>query len=260
MNKNYKTEQENFWATNFGDNYIQRNNHTSIISTKCSIFTDVLRRTRDVKTILELGSNIGLNLRAIKLLKNDCELSAVEINPNAAKELKKWGGVKEVFNKSILDFQTDKKWDLIIISGVLIHINPEFLNQVYDLMSKISIKYVLISEYYNPTPVELDYRGHKGKLFKRDFAGEMLDRHNNFSLLDYGFVYHRDNNFPLDDGTWFLLEKDNYKKPIMPFLKEISGKFENGNIIVYDSEISLATHHVAQGGVALIKDLVQNHT
>jgi len=72
MNKNYKTEQENFWATNFGDNYIQRNNHTSIISTKCSIFTDVLRRTRDVKTILELGSNIGLNLRAIKLLKNDC--------------------------------------------------------------------------------------------------------------------------------------------------------------------------------------------
>jgi len=45
----------------------------------------------------------------------------------------------------------------------------------------------------------------------------MLDRHNNFSLLDYGFVYHRDNNFPLDDGTWFLLEKDNYKKPICHF-------------------------------------------
>jgi pseudaminic acid biosynthesis-associated methylase len=205
MNKSYKTEQEEFWATSFGDEYINRNKEASIISTKCSIFTDVLRRTKDVKTVLELGSNIGLNLRAIKLLKNDCELSAVEINPNAAKKLDDWDGIKEVFNKSILDFKTDKKWDMVIISGVLIHINPEFLNKIYELMSNISKKYVLISEYY--TPVELDYRGHKGKLFKRDFAGEMLDRHSNFSLLDYGFVYHRDNNFPLDDGTWFLLEK-----------------------------------------------------
>jgi len=207
MSKKYKTEQEEFWASTFGDEYIQRNNELSIISTKCSIFTDVFRRTTGVKTVLELGSNIGLNLKAINILKNDCELSAVEINPNAAKELKRWNGIKEVFNQSILDFQTEKTWDLIIISGVLIHTDPKFLTNIYELMSRISSKYVFISEYYNPVPVELDYRGHKGKLYKRDFAGEMLDLYNNFSLVDYGFVYHRDNNFPLDDGTWFLLEK-----------------------------------------------------
>lgn len=27
-------------------------------------------------------------------------------------------------------------------------------------------------------------------------------------LEDYGFVYHRDNNFPLDDITWFLMKKE----------------------------------------------------
>ena len=26
-------------------------------------------------------------------------------------------------------------------------------------------------------------------------------------LIDYGFIYHRDNSFPKDDITWFLLEK-----------------------------------------------------
>ena len=53
----------------------------------------------------------------------------------------------------------------------------------------------------------IDYRGHTDKLFKRDFAGELLDRHKDLRLMDYGFVYHGDPKFPQDDITWFLLEK-----------------------------------------------------
>ena len=64
-----------------------------------------------------------------------------------------------------------------------------------------------MSEYYNPTPVMIGYLGNKDKLFKRDFAGEIMDNFKNLSLLDYGFCYHRDNFFPRDDGTWFLLRK-----------------------------------------------------
>jgi len=62
-------------------------------------------------------------------------------------------------------------------------------------------------EYYNPVPVEVSYRGHQGKLFKRDFSGEMLDKFKDLRLIRYGFVYHRDPSFPQDDITWFLLEK-----------------------------------------------------
>jgi len=68
-------------------------------------------------------------------------------------------------------------------------------------------RYICLAEYYNPTPMEVPYRGHSGRLYKRDFAGEMLERFPDLSLVDYGFVYHRDPNFPLDDITWFLLEK-----------------------------------------------------
>jgi len=42
-------------------------------------------------------------------------------------------------------------------------------------MAVIADKYVLINEYFNPTPTEIVYRGHSAKLFKRDFAGEFLD-------------------------------------------------------------------------------------
>ncbi len=68
-------------------------------------------------------------------------------------------------------------------------------------------RYILVAEYYNPQPTEIAYRGHSGRLFKRDFAGELMDRFPDLSLVDYGFVYRRDANFPQDDLTWFLMEK-----------------------------------------------------
>lgn len=63
-------------------------------------------------------------------------------------------------------------------------------------------------EYYNPIPVEISYRGNSDKLYKRDFAGEMMDMFNDLRLLDYGFVYHRDSiHRNENDLNWFLMEK-----------------------------------------------------
>ena len=50
------------------------------------------------------------------------------------------------------------------------------------------------------------YRGTDDRLYKRDFAGELMERYQ-LRLVDYGFTYRRDNYFPQDDTTWFLLEK-----------------------------------------------------
>ena len=97
--------------------------------------------------------------------------------------------------------------DLVLIKGVLIHINPDLLKDVYERLYESTYKYILIAEYYNPTPIKVEYRGHKEKLFKRDFCGEMLDQYSDLTLLDYGFLYHRDSNFPQDDISWFLIEK-----------------------------------------------------
>jgi pseudaminic acid biosynthesis-associated methylase len=81
------------------------------------------------------------------------------------------------------------------------------IKSVYEKLFAASSKYILIGEYYNPSPVSVTYRGHSDRLFKRDFAGEMLDLYPELRLIDYGFCYKRDRSFPQDDITWFLLEK-----------------------------------------------------
>jgi spore coat polysaccharide biosynthesis protein SpsF len=203
----YGTEQEEFWAQDFGDDYINRNSSKELLASNVSFFGKILQKTGQVESLIELGANIGMNLGALSVLMPNAHLSSVEINQKAAQELSARYPNAEVFNESIIDFSTDKHWDVVLVKGVLIHLNPDALPMVYNKMATIASKYVIIAEYYNPTPVTLNYRGHSDRLFKRDFAGEFLDSQRNFRLLDYGFAYHRDEMFPQDDINWFLLEK-----------------------------------------------------
>ncbi|MGZ5199577.1 MAG: pseudaminic acid biosynthesis-associated methylase [Telluria sp.] len=206
MKIDYRTEQESFWAGQFGDEYAERNRGEGLLASNLALFSRVLERCADVRSVLEFGANIGMNLAALRLLVPGVALSAIEINHRALAALERQGGVR-LYSQSILDFQPDFQRDLVLIKGVLIHINPEQLTQVYDRLYQSSARYICIAEYYNPTPVALSYRGHDERLFKRDFAGEMLDRFPDLRLVDYGFSYHRDRHFPQDDITWFVLEK-----------------------------------------------------
>ena len=202
----YRTEQEAFWAGAFGDEYAGRNLGAGWVAANTALFAKVLARTHGVRSVVEFGANIGLNLRALEVLIPDAELTGVEINHTAAEELRQWGRAK-VEETSILDFKPDRAWDMALIKGVLIHINPDALPAVYDVLHRSARRYLCVVEYYNPTPAAIPYRGHADRLFKRDFAGEILDRHPDLKLVDYGFCYRRDPNFPQDDVTWFLMEK-----------------------------------------------------
>lgn len=206
MMKKFKTEQENFWAGKFGNDYVNRNKDNNIVASNIALFSKIISKAPNINSIIEFGSNIGLNLRAIKNLLPSVELSAIEINELAVKQLQIIGDIK-IYHESILDFIPDTKRDLAFIKGVLIHLNPRILQEVYEKLYQSSNRYICIIEYYNPTPIELTYRGYDGKLFKRDFAGEIMDKYPDLKLLDYGFCYYRDPVFLQDDLTWFLMEK-----------------------------------------------------
>lgn len=207
----YKTEQEEFWAGDFGDDYIERNKSDRLLASNLNFFSKALKSAGKIDSIIEIGSNVGMNLRALKLLYPEQHQFGVEINTKAADILKEHVGEDNIFNGSVLDFNTEKKYELSLIKGVLIHINPEMLPAIYEKLYSLSKKYILICEYYNPVPVTINYRGHEGRLFKRDFCGEMLDKYPNLKLIDYGFAYKRDPAFSQDDITWFLMEKSNIK-------------------------------------------------
>ena len=203
----YKTEQEAFWAGNFGNQYIERNKGSQLLAANLAFFAKALARTEAPTSCIEFGANIGMNLQALRLLFPQQELSAVEISPTAAAELRKLLPEESVYHSSILDFTPQRQWDLALIKGVLIHINPDYLPTAYDNLHAACRRYLLVCEYYNQSPVAIPYRGHSDRLFKRDFAGEIMDRHPDLRLLDYGFAYQRDHNFTQDDITWFLMEK-----------------------------------------------------
>jgi spore coat polysaccharide biosynthesis protein SpsF len=203
----YKTEQEAFWAGEFGTAYIERNRGDALLASNLDFFAKALRQARGVRSCIEFGANIGMNLRALKLLFPGQEQHGVEINEQAARQLADAIPASHVHHQSLLEFSPVRTWDLVLIKGVLIHMNPETLPQVYARLVQSTARYLLIGEYYNPSPVAIPYRGHTDRLFKRDFAGELMDRHPGMSLVDYGFAYRRDPNFPQDDITWFLLEK-----------------------------------------------------
>lgn len=207
MSGEFRTVQEQFWAGEFGAEYSRRNQGAGLLASNLNFFTRALQRAGRVRSCLELGANIGMNLKALQLLYPGLAAAAVEINPAAAAELAGLIGETNVFRGSFLDYSITTPVDLAFVKGVLIHTNPEHLAAAYDKLYRASQRLVLVCEYYNPAPVSIPYRGHTDRLFKRDFAGEMLDAYPDLVLIDYGFAYRRDPAFPQDDVTWFLMEK-----------------------------------------------------
>jgi spore coat polysaccharide biosynthesis protein SpsF len=194
-------EQERFWSGQFGNDYSQRN--VGRVASNIEFFRRALKGV-DIRSIIEFGANIGENLQALRQLYPKAFLTGLEINEEAAKQL---GNVADqVCYGSMLEFAVAETWQLAFTKGVLIHIAPDNLPKAYEVIYQSSDQYILIAEYYNPTPTVIPYRGHLDRLWKRDFAGEMLDKYKDLRLIDYGFVYHRD-QYPQDDLHWFLMEK-----------------------------------------------------
>lgn len=203
----FQTEQEAFWAGPFGTDYIRRNQGEQLLASNLNFFGKALRLAHGVSSCIEFGANIGMNLKALKLLYPQQEQYGIEINAHAAQELAHTIPPGNVLRQSILHYTPERRFDLVLIKGVLIHMAPDVLPTVYDKLYATTGHYLLVAEYYNPQPIAIPYRGHNDRLFKRDFAGDLLERHRDLRLMDYGFAYRRDPEFPQDDITWFLLER-----------------------------------------------------
>ena len=124
----FRTEQERFWAGDFGSDYIERNCGTDLLASNISLFSRIIGNTQKWNNIIEFGANVGMNLEAISLLKPDLnDITEIEINKKAVDILKNKGFVDKVFNESILDFVPERSWEFVLCKGVLIHIEPDEL-------------------------------------------------------------------------------------------------------------------------------------
>ena len=205
------TEQQSFWKNTYSKEYIERNpysdNHLGL-----KAWAKMLSKIDDIEgglnSFLECGSNIGRNIAFLNSLYPLAKKSIIEISEDAFKIVTTNFELEHKQNSPIVDAEFEKSsFDLVYISGVLIHIHPNDILANMQKMFKWSNKYILINEYFNRTPVMIEYRGEKDRLFKSDFGKTFIE---NFpvKLIDYGFLWgHEYDNGGFDDTTYWLFEK-----------------------------------------------------
>ena len=207
-----ETEQVKFWRGDFGDVYVDRNtasfDHMRMKLTMWVKIFDLMAGDMP-KSILEVGPNIGLNIRAMKLLC-DAEYFAVEPNAKAREILIKENilaqeNLQNGFAGDLL--LPEKPFYLSFTSGVLIHIHPDDLLDACTNIHKSTGKYIVCSEYFSDRPETIEYRGHGDKLFKRDYGSFWLDNFPDLKCLGYGFEWKKLTGH--DNFTWWVFEKRN---------------------------------------------------
>lgn len=193
---------EQLWSGEFGDAYVERNRAAGNIREP---FWQKVLAELDAQTILEVGCNIGANLRWIAGLRSPQQVYGADINLKALNELRRtlpdvnaiWSPGRE------LPFR-DRWFDLVFTMGVLIHQPESTLPLVMAEIVRCSRRYVLCGEYYAEHITEVSYRGQTGALFKRDYGRIYQELFPALRLLRQGFL-SRDEGW--DDVTYWVFEK-----------------------------------------------------
>lgn len=200
-------EQQGFWKEEYAEEYIRKNsNYDPKVGVEC--WDKILKKTINVNSILECGSNIGRNIGSLNTILPNAKKSIIEISKPSFDIVTRNYDLDKAFNGAILDSGFNKNsFDLVFTSGVLIHIHPDEVLANMKKMYEYSNQYIMLGEYFNRTPVMIDYQGQKNKLFKQDF-GKLFIEEFDVTLLDYGFLWgHIYDVAGFDDITWWLFEK-----------------------------------------------------
>lgn len=199
--KDESTKQLEAWKSEFGNQYTERNTYNP--DTRVAAFREMLKGT-NVKKVLEVGSNIGNNLVSISKT-GEYQLIGIEPNLFAVRKGRTRSNLISIIegNGFSIPF-VDAYFDLVFTCGVLIHIANEEIPKVVNEMYRLSNRYILVIEYFAEKDTEIEYRGKKGLLFKRDFKKKFLELKPDLKCIREGFWGKNDG---FDDCTWWLFEK-----------------------------------------------------
>lgn len=204
-------KQLDAWAGSFGIDYTARNMATpEAIEQRRKAFAAILDHLPGPAaphSILEAGSNIGINLMALSEI-TDADLYAVEPNGTALAALRESETVpSDRTHQGTLQALPfgDGEIDLVFTSGVLIHLPDEALDTALSEIHRTARRYVLALEYFSPAPQAIPYHSHDDFLFKRDYGGLYLDRFDDLEHVANGFFWKRTTG--LDDLNWWLFRK-----------------------------------------------------
>ncbi|MCF8475407.1 MAG: methyltransferase domain-containing protein [Pseudolabrys sp.] len=204
------TPQLEFWRNEFGQSYTERNiGNPGNLRARIAMWASILDRMvgEPPESILEVGANVGNNLRALRTLTGAAFYAVEPIKK--AREALIADGVVEA--NSVLDNSAakidlpDNTVDMAFTNGVLIHIHPDDLLASCSEMYRVSKKYIVCVEYFSDKAETIPYRGHDDVLFRRDFGGFWMDNFPRLKLRGYGFCWKRTTG--MDNLTWWVFQK-----------------------------------------------------
>jgi pseudaminic acid biosynthesis-associated methylase len=194
---------EQLWAGEFGDDYVERNTHAE---EGRRVFWRQQLDTLGARTAMEIGCNVGGNLRWIAERLGTNNVAGIDINQRALDVLRgRIPGIDARLASARAVPFPDASFDLVFTMGVLIHQSPEDLDQVMAEIVRCSSRYVLCGEYYAEELTEVPYRGQHGALFKMDFGARYSDLFPQLRLVDRGFLPRAEGVW--DDVTYWIFEK-----------------------------------------------------
>ena len=193
---------EGLWRGSFGREYTDRN---AAKGERRQRFWSDLLAAISVDSVLEVGCNVGLNLRWIRPLV--ARAAGVDVNEYPLPRLRvAVPGVRAAAAAAReLPFR-DGTFDLVFTTGVLIHVAPDSLALAMREIVRCSRRYVLCGEYFAESPTEVFYRGHAGALFKQDFGARYQELFPGLKLLERGRLLDED-GWDNDEVTFWLFEK-----------------------------------------------------
>lgn len=193
---------ESLWAGDFGDAYTDRN--AAAANHRRDFWFNLLEKY-PVRNALEIGCNLGGNLTWIAKKLPPASVHGIDVNLKALRTLRQ--NVQDINASFALarDLPYRDRWfDLTFTMGVLIHQPEATLPLVMSEIVRCSRKYVFCGEYASKETVEVNYRGHEGALFKRDYGKLYAELFPELRLLETGFL-SKDQGW--DDVTWWLFER-----------------------------------------------------
>lgn len=193
---------EELWAGDHGDEYIDRN--WDEYSKRGPWWQAMIAKTHPTR-VLEVGCNVGGNLRYIAAEAPDAQIYGIDINRKALNLVPQFvpNGNFMLEHANDLPFR-DGWFDFVYTMGVLIHQPDESIKTVMSEIVRVSSKYVMAGEVYAPERNSIPYRGIPESFIGRDYGSIYQEIAPKLTLVDTGEM-GKDQDF--DTLRYWLFEK-----------------------------------------------------
>lgn len=156
-----------FWKGDFGDSYLKRNDVDW--RRRVPFWTHIIEQT-GATSFLDVGCSAGWNMEAIRSLSPEYIMSGIDVNRGAL-------DLAQAAGFDVIEGRADEAGalfqgaaEIVVTSGVLIHIAPEDLTGAMQSIVMASNRFVLAIEYDAREEAVVEYRGHLDKLWRRPYG------------------------------------------------------------------------------------------